>query len=387
MTTASHEQGVHLENSKLLSSAWYSEIPERIAFVDVETTGLKDDDRVVSFAGILLKTPQLSENVFDLSFVHIICDPGKKSHPDAERVQGYSDWLLRHQEPFSENALVVAELLKDADLIVAHNAEFDVSFINRELLASGLPELNRPIFCTMQACRQKGFSKIGLNAVATQMGLARSQINHSALEDAWLAMLIYIWLYAKHTVGFALSKFGNLQPKNLVSVPPMPDEPLPRRKKVSHLKKKIVPPLDLGLFKNNPLEGAWALFERKEYERALKLALSAIYDDEIQANKPPDTLPYEIACMVLRRKTRLVEERDLLLRLFRRIYGSDVAYDQIIACAVPPWGSSATARIVSDSANKTPDLNVTDCFRRQPAIWEMAARFTRVIERLENRTV
>ena len=61
--------------------AWLTKMPRRIAFVDVETTGLSAEDRIVSFAAILVETAQLVENQFSLKHVHIICDPGRLSYP------------------------------------------------------------------------------------------------------------------------------------------------------------------------------------------------------------------------------------------------------------------------------------------------------------------
>jgi DNA polymerase III epsilon subunit-like protein len=134
---------------------WLTKIPTRVAFVDVETTGLTGDDRVVSFAGILLHTPELANKRLNLNYVHFICDPGHNSHPRAESIHGLTDWCLRHQKTFAENVDGVIAVLNDADLIVAHNVDFDLPFINREFRAAGHPVLAKRTYCTMQACRQR----------------------------------------------------------------------------------------------------------------------------------------------------------------------------------------------------------------------------------------
>jgi len=161
--------------------------------LDVETTGLHSDDRVVSFAGILLKTEDLKQGELDLNFIHLIFDPGRKSHPKAEEVHGYSDWLLRHQDPFGEHVSMVENLIAQADLLVAHNAEFDLRFINAELAALGRPPVKKPVYCTMEGHRRLDMpGSASLSAIATRLGLARSGQVHSALEDAWLAMMAYL---------------------------------------------------------------------------------------------------------------------------------------------------------------------------------------------------
>src|SRR5205814_8146382 len=74
-------------------------IPKCVAFFDVETTGASDKDRIVTFAGVkLLDTATLSTGSLQMAYIYLIFDPGRKSHPSAEAVHGYSRWALRHQE-------------------------------------------------------------------------------------------------------------------------------------------------------------------------------------------------------------------------------------------------------------------------------------------------
>ena len=72
-------------------------IPKCVAFFDVETTGVSDKDRIVTFAGVkLLDTATLSTGSLQMAYIYLIFDPGRKSHPSAEAIHGYSDWALRH---------------------------------------------------------------------------------------------------------------------------------------------------------------------------------------------------------------------------------------------------------------------------------------------------
>jgi len=67
-------------------------IPKCVAFFDVETTGLSDKDRIVTFAGVkLLDTETLSTGSLQMAYIYLIFDPGRKSHPGAEAIHGYSD--------------------------------------------------------------------------------------------------------------------------------------------------------------------------------------------------------------------------------------------------------------------------------------------------------
>lgn len=215
--------------------SWLQALPPRVLFVDVETTGFHSSDRIVSFAGIEFETAALPDGVFALHYVHLVFDPGKKSHPRAAEVHGYDDWTLRHQNPFAAHAHVVNDFVERADLIVAHNAKFDIDFLDRELIAAGHQRIRKPIYCTMEAHRRMGVpGRATLSNVAGQIGLQRGGVRHGALEDAWLAMMVYLSQHGcPSRVGFA--QFSDPAAKNLVPAPPMPAGALPRRKRVPAL--------------------------------------------------------------------------------------------------------------------------------------------------------
>src|SRR6266511_1870970 len=56
-----------------------------------------------------------------------------ENHRDAERIHGFSDSALRPQDPFAVHAADVWRFLTSYELVVAHNAAFDLRFINREM--------------------------------------------------------------------------------------------------------------------------------------------------------------------------------------------------------------------------------------------------------------
>ena len=175
---------------------WWDHLPASAAFCDVETTGLGNHDRIVSFGAIGMICRDLAKGRADLEYLYLVFDPGRANRCAAERIHGFSNSDLRRQDPFSVHAADVRRFLTAYELLVAHNAAFDIRFINREMRLAGLPALNRPVYCTMKGYRALDLGgSAALGAVCHHIKLARSGDLHDAIEDAWLAMQIYLWLH------------------------------------------------------------------------------------------------------------------------------------------------------------------------------------------------
>lgn len=171
-------------------------LPPKIIFLDTETTGLSSNDRIVSFAGILLHDAEAKNGGPRIETVHLIFNPGRPSHPMAQRAHGHDDSTLSHQNPFKLFASDIRDFIHQADLMVAHNADFDLKFLNREMKKAKLPQIETPSFCTMEAWRDTGRGgPATLDAVAKRFGVARKTKQHSPLEDSWLAMRVFLALH------------------------------------------------------------------------------------------------------------------------------------------------------------------------------------------------
>jgi DNA polymerase-3 subunit epsilon len=175
---------------------WWDQLPASAAFCDVETTGLGNHDRIVSFGAIGMISHKQAKERPDLEYLYLVFDPGRANHRNAAQIHGFSDSALRLQDPFAVHAADIWRFLASYELFVAHNAAFDIRFINREMRLSGLPALKRPIYCTMKGYRALHLGgSAALSAVCRRIKLARSGDLHDAIEDAWLAMQIYLWLH------------------------------------------------------------------------------------------------------------------------------------------------------------------------------------------------
>jgi DNA polymerase-3 subunit epsilon len=209
---------------------WLNRIPASVAFCDVETTGLGNHDRIVSFGGIGMISDEFAKDQLHLAYTYLVFDPGKRNNRGAQQVHGFSDWILAVQDRFAVHAAQVWRFLTSYELLVAHNAAFDFRFINREMTSAGLSTLTRPIYCTMKGYRALGLGgSASLNAVCSHIKLARSGQLHAAIEDAWLAMQIYLWLHGgpfQRRLPASLpripSNFLHVEVDRQYAIPPVP---------------------------------------------------------------------------------------------------------------------------------------------------------------------
>jgi len=217
-------------------TGWKSRIPKRLSFIDVETTGLFSSDRIVSIGVIACDQTEMTDAGGSIRYSHLIFDPGKKSHPKAEAVHGYDDWVLRHQERFETHAKVLFDLINGTNLVVAHNASFDISFIDREFELAGLGKITAPYFCTMQRYRELGLpGRASLSEIAKHFDIGSQNAFHDALSDAWMAMRLYFLMARCPMHQSAIPEELRGKPSNYIEPPPRPEGDLPRRSRKKRL--------------------------------------------------------------------------------------------------------------------------------------------------------
>lgn len=161
-------------------------LPPVVVALDVETTGVSGADRIVSIGMVRLATAGLAEGHLVADVHHAFCNPGRRSHWAALKVHGIKDAFLAAQPPFAAFADDICGFLSPASLLLAHNAPFDRRFLTQELALSGRLGRLPPWLCTLQLSGAK------LDVACANLGLKRAGAHHGALEDAWLALMVYL---------------------------------------------------------------------------------------------------------------------------------------------------------------------------------------------------
>ena len=158
--------------------------------IDTETTGLEAHagDRIVEIAALELINGVKSEHTF-----HYYINPERDIPDSAFRVHGISNEMVLDKPKFLD---VVDEFISfiGNDPIIAHNAEFDLGFINAELRRVGRGALEQnTIVDTLALARKKFPAKSNsLDALCNRFGVDRSRrVKHGALIDAEILAEVY----------------------------------------------------------------------------------------------------------------------------------------------------------------------------------------------------
>ncbi|MGD9915579.1 MAG: DNA polymerase III subunit epsilon [Rhizobiaceae bacterium] len=160
---------------------------------DTETTGLDfRHDRVIEIGGVEMVNRFPTGRTF-----HVYIHPEDRDiHPEAEAVHGISKSSLAGKPKFREVADEFAAFIDGARL-VAHNATFDIAFINAEFERIGFaPILSDRVIDSLAIARRKHpMGPNSLDALCRRYGVDNShRTKHGALLDSELLAEVYIEL-------------------------------------------------------------------------------------------------------------------------------------------------------------------------------------------------
>ena len=174
---------------------------------DTETTGLDNRaDRIIEIGGI-----ELFNHFPTGKTIHIFINPGtQKVHPDALAIHGITDDFLKDKKPFAEVVEEIIAFFGDAKWI-AHNATFDMGFMNAELARLARPPiLPESVIDTLSMARRKHpMGPNSLDALCRRYGIDNShRTKHGALLDSELLAEVYIEMIGGRQTALGLGMAG-----------------------------------------------------------------------------------------------------------------------------------------------------------------------------------
>lgn len=195
---------------------------------DTETTGFHalEGDRITEIGCV---------EVVDLiptgrELQHLV-NPERDIPKEVTQITGHTVEMLRDKPKFREIAQEFLDFIGDATL-VAHNARFDMSFINMELERCGKTPIAGNRFKDTAVMARERFpgSPASLDALCKRFDISLgSRIKHGALIDAYLLAEVYLELNGGREQGLSFDDHSG--PGHTVVFPARPPrpEPLPAR--------------------------------------------------------------------------------------------------------------------------------------------------------------
>jgi DNA polymerase-3 subunit epsilon len=172
---------------------------------DTETTGLDplQGDRLVEIGCIELVSRFPTGKVF-----HCYFNPQRDMPEQAFKIHGLSSEFLQDKALFADKVDELVAFFGDAQLI-AHNAMFDLGFLNAELERAGRATVNRErMIDTLTIARRKhpgGSNRLDDLCVRYAIDNSR-RTRHGALLDAELLAEVYVELIGARQASLVLSQ-------------------------------------------------------------------------------------------------------------------------------------------------------------------------------------
>lgn len=172
---------------------------------DTETTGFKPSEghRLVEIGCV-----ELFNHVPTGETFHTYVNPQRDMPEGAFEVHGLSEQFLSDKPLFEDVADGFLEFVGDAPL-VAHNASFDMTFINAELEMANKPTLpDEQSIDTLQIARKRfPGAQASLDALCRRFNVDNSsREKHGALLDAELLAEVYLELIGGREPGLVLEE-------------------------------------------------------------------------------------------------------------------------------------------------------------------------------------
>ena len=169
---------------------------------DTETTGLSPQggDRVTELGCV--EVVDLIPTGKDL---RILINPERDIPAEVTEVTGHTWEMLKDEPVFAQVVDRFLDFVQDSEL-VAHNAGFDMGFINMELERCGKPAIDAARFIDTAAMARKKYpgAPASLDALCKRFDVSlQSRTKHGALIDAYLLAEVYLELNGGREQGLS----------------------------------------------------------------------------------------------------------------------------------------------------------------------------------------
>lgn len=162
----------------------------KFACFDTETTGLSPatGGKICEIAVCVSQGGKVLEQF------STIINPECPIHPDVVAIHGISNEMVAGKPTFKQILPRLAQLF-DGCVLVAHNADFDISFLKNEFEQAGQAYPGYPVLDTLKMARKSGlFAKNNLGLIAQQIGICADGWHRAMADTKMLEQILYYLL-------------------------------------------------------------------------------------------------------------------------------------------------------------------------------------------------
>lgn len=165
----------------------------RHIILDTETTGLswKDGHRIIEIGAVEMVNMSVTGHN-----LHLYINPERDIDEDAVRIHGITSEFLQDKPVFADVAQQFTDYIGD-DVLVIHNAPFDIGFLNSELARLGQADIamDRVVDTLDTARRKYPGAQASLDALCRRFTIDNTHRDlHGALIDARLLADVFVEL-------------------------------------------------------------------------------------------------------------------------------------------------------------------------------------------------
>lgn len=188
---------------------------------DTETTGLDPftGDKIVEIGAVELVDHMPTGNKY-----HQYINPMRSMSEEVIRVHGLTEEFLSDKPTFEEICDDFMAFVGSDSSLVAHNATFDMKFLNYQLNEVNRPQvdMSRVIDTLILAKKKFPGSRVNLDELCKRFHVDNSaRTVHGALLDAELLAEVYLELLGGHEPGFLLAQDKKEQPVVVQALAPV----------------------------------------------------------------------------------------------------------------------------------------------------------------------
>ena len=218
----------------------------REVVIDTETTGLsyKSGDRIIEVGCV-----ELINHVATNNSLQFYCKVDKDISESAQKITGITNKFLSDKKSFADHCDDLLNFINNDPLII-HNADFDVGFLNNELLLIGKTALTNPIIDTVSLARSVLNTRVAnLDYLCRRFKVDLSERDlHGALLDSQLLAEVYLELRGGKQFSMNLSKKDSLKmdrtttkenKKTIIRFQPFEEDVAAHKKMVNQIKGSI----------------------------------------------------------------------------------------------------------------------------------------------------